>query len=375
MSMKYPICIYENLKEQYFKYIDTAFSVDDPDFKRRRKEIYLPEGTDNNNVLAQEPYLELIKPYPSSGKKITDIKIDEVKDAYGNNYFSSQQELELFQNFCLSGLVGEFPLYQHQIDMIKNYAAGKNCIITTGTGSGKTESFLLPLFAFLAKQISKWKQIPEGNLEYNWFNTPIPNPRGGLTAHYKAKAQRQNSTREPSIKAIILYPMNALVDDQMTRLRKALDSEKAEEFYTDFCENHRVYFGQYNGATPIPSDIGDKQKKHDELREKINDLQLYWNKIQNVIGNGTLSDEQVEDLIYTAQKVGGSELLTRFDMQETPPDIFITNYSMLNIMLMRDREDSVFTKTREWLEEDTENNIFHLIVDELHLNRGSSGTE
>lgn len=62
-------------------------------------------------------------------------------------------------------------------------------------------------------------------------------------------------------------------------------------------------------------------------------------------------------------------------MQETPPDIFITNYSMLNIMLMRNREDSIFAKTKEWLEEDTVNNIFHLIVDELHLNRGSSGTE
>ena len=61
-------------------------------------------------------------------------------------------------------------------------------------------------------------------------------------------------------------------------------------------------------------------------------------------------------------------------MQATPPDIFITNYSMLNIMLMRDREDSIFDKTKEWLEED-KNNIFHLIVDELHLNRGSSGTE
>jgi DEAD/DEAH box helicase domain-containing protein len=373
MSMKDPIGIYENLKEQYFKYIDTAFSVDDSDFKRKRKEIYLPEGTDNNNVLAQEPYLELIKPYPSSGKKITDIKIDEVKDALGNNYFSNQEELELFQNFCLSGLVGEFPLYQHQIDMIKNYAAGDNCIITTGTGSGKTESFLLPLFAYLSKQISIWKQTPEATIGYNWFNEPTRHTPNG-TAHYTAQAQRKNSTREPSIKAIILYPMNALVDDQMTRLRKALDSDKAEAFYRDKCNNHRVYFGQYNGATPIPSEI-EGQAKHDELREKINEIQLYWNKIQNVIGNGTLTDEQVEDLIYTAQKIGGSELLTRFDMQETPPDIFITNYSMLNIMLMRDREDSVFVKTKEWLKEDTENNIFHLIVDELHLNRGSSGTE
>ena len=377
--MKDPIGIYENLKEQYFKYIDTAFSVDDSEFTAKRKAEYLPEGKDMNNVLAQEPYLELIKPYPSSGRKISELSLSDIIQADGSNYFSNQEELELFQNFCLSGLVGEFPLYQHQIDMIKNYALGKNCIITTGTGSGKTESFMLPLFAFLAKQISNWKNNQENTLEFNWFNVPTSHTRGEK-AHYTAKAQREKSTRKASIKAIILYPMNALVDDQMTRLRKALDSEKAEEFYARYCENHRVYFGQYNSATPISPDINEgdnteKQKKHNDLREKVNEIQLYWNKLKNIIGNGTLSDEQVEDLIYTAQKVGGSELLTRFDMQETPPDIFITNYSMLNIMLMRDREDSVFTKTREWLEENKENNIFHLIVDELHLNRGSSGTE
>jgi DEAD/DEAH box helicase domain-containing protein len=371
--MKNPIGIYENLKEQYFKYIDTAFSVDDSDFKRRRKEIYLPEGKDMNNVLAQEPYLELIKPYPSSGQTIKDIKIEDIKDSKGNNYFSNMEELELFQDFCLTGLVGDFPLYQHQIDMIKQYALGKNCIITTGTGSGKTESFLLPLFAYLSKQITCWKETPESDLIFNWFNNPERHTNKG-TAHYKAKVQREGSTRDSSIKAIILYPMNALVDDQMTRLRKALDSQKADEFYRDKCNNHRVYFGQYNGATPISAEI-DVQAKHDELREEINKIQEYWLKIQNVIGNGALTDDQIEDLLYTAQKIGGSELLTRFDMQKTPPDIFITNYSMLNIMLMRDREESVFVKTKEWLEEDPDNNIFHLIVDELHLNRGSSGTE
>jgi DEAD/DEAH box helicase domain-containing protein len=377
--MKDPIGIYENLKEAYFKYIDTAFSVDDAEFKSIRKAEYLPEGKDENNVLAQEPYLELIKPYPSSGKKITDLKLEDITDSSGNHYFSKQQELELFQHFCLSGLVGDFPLYQHQIDMIKNYALGKNCIITTGTGSGKTESFLLPLFAYLTKQISKWKQTPEPQLNFNWFNNPTDHTKGGI-AHYTAKAQRESSTRKASVKAIILYPMNALVDDQMTRLRKALDSKEAENFYRVKCENHRVYFGQYNGATPISSDINEgnnteRQKKHNDLREKVNEIQLYWNKIQNVIVNGNLSDDQIEDIIYTSQKIGGSELLTRFDMQETPPDIFITNYSMLNIMLMRDREDGVFTKTKEWLEADPQNNIFHLIVDELHLNRGSSGTE
>jgi Lhr-like helicase len=372
--MKDPIGVYEKLKEQYFKYIDTAFSVDDLEFKTKRKEEYLPEGRDLNNVLAQEPYLELIKPYPSSGKKITDLSIDDIINKDGTNYFSNQEELELFQKFCLSGLVEESrPLYQHQIEMIKNYAKGNNCIITTGTGSGKTESFLLPLFAYLTKQLSKWKQTQENQLEFNWFNVPTRHTPGGIP-HYTAKAQREQSNRKASIKAIILYPMNALVDDQMTRLRKAIDSEKAEEFYAEYCSNHRIFFGQYNGATPISSEI-NTQEKHNELREKIHELQRYWNKIRTIISNGTLSQDKIEDIIYTSQKIGGSELLTRFDMQETPPDIFITNYSMLNIMLMRDREDCVFSKTKEWLEEDRENNIFHLIVDELHLNRGSSGTE
>jgi hypothetical protein len=371
--MKDPIAIYENLKEQYFKYINTAFSIDDSDLKLKRKKEYLPEGKDKNNVLAQEPYLELIKPYPSSGKKISDLKLEEIIKMDGTNYFSNQEELKLYKEFCLAGLVGDFPLYQHQIDMIKNYALGKNCIITTGTGSGKTEAFLLPLFAYLAKNISNWKQTPEEISEYNWFNFPTGHTNKG-TAHYTAKPQREKSIRKASIKAIILYPMNALVDDQMTRLRKALDSKEAERFYSEFCENHKIYFGQYNGATPISSEI-NSQEKHNELREKLNEILLYWNKINEVITSGNLTQDEIEDIIYTSQKIGGSELLSRYDMQETPPDILITNYSMLNIMLMRDREDSIFVKTKKWLEEDKENNIFHLIVDELHLNRGSSGTE
>ena len=77
----------------------------------------------------------------------------------------------------------------------------------------------------------------------------------------------------------------------------------------------------------------------------------------------------------------GAEMWSRWDMQETPPDILITNYSMLNIMLMRSIEDCVFDQTREWLESDpnrdTEHplHIFHLIVDELHAYRGTPGTE
>ncbi|WP_434428082.1 helicase-related protein [Nannocystis pusilla] len=62
-------------------------------------------------------------------------------------------------------------------------------------------------------------------------------------------------------------------------------------------------------------------------------------------------------------------------MQEDPPDILITNYSMLNIMLMRSLENPIFDQTRNWLASDRGKNCFHLVVDELHTYRGTPGTE
>ena len=64
----------------------------------------------------------------------------------------------------------------------------------------------------------------------------------------------------------------------------------------------------------------------------------------------------------------------RWDMLESPPDILITNFSMLNVMLMRQREEPMFQATREWLEA-SEDNHFTLVVDELHMYRGTSGSE
>ena len=66
--------------------------------------------------------------------------------------------------------------------------------------------------------------------------------------------------------------------------------------------------------------------------------------------------------------------MTRWDIVATPPDILVTNYSMLNAMLMRDIEDRLFSQTAAWLRSDP-SNVFTLVVDELHLYRGTSGAE
>lgn len=70
----------------------------------------------------------------------------------------------------------------------------------------------------------------------------------------------------------------------------------------------------------------------------------------------------------------GGEMVSRWDMQAAPPDILVTNPSMLGAMLSREVEDGIFDKTRKWLAGD-DHACFHLVFDELHLTRGSAGTE
>jgi hypothetical protein len=84
--------------------------------------------------------------------------------------------------------------------------------------------------------------------------------------------------------------------------------------------------------------------------------------------------ELIPEARFYFPNVDGGEMWSRWDMQETPPDLFITNYHMLNIMLMRQVEAGIFEKTRNWLSSDP-NNRFFLVVDELHSYRGTPGTE
>jgi DEAD/DEAH box helicase domain-containing protein len=69
----------------------------------------------------------------------------------------------------------------------------------------------------------------------------------------------------------------------------------------------------------------------------------------------------------------GAELVTRWDIQQDPPDILISNVSMLGAMLNREVEAPIFEKNREWLET-SDDSYFYLVPDELHLYRGTAGT-
>jgi len=289
-------------------------------YEKEREQLYEEDG-----VIMHSPYIEIVKKY--DGKKTLSEICNE-----------NQINMKI-ADFLNSGLLltedgEERRLYEHQeeaiIDVLKKK---KNMVITTGTGSGKTESFLIPLLANMIEESLSWK----------------------------------SNEKEPALRAIIFYPLNALAEDQMVRLRKSLARDEVTEWYQKNEIKNHITFGRYIGRTP-----------KDTKDQKYKDIGYRWNSIKSNINNPETEKHKnnLQNLIFTGPccEKGSAEIIDRKKMQETPPDILITNYSMLNIMLMRKAEQNIFDKTREWLRSD-ERNIFTLVIDELHTYRGTSGTE
>jgi len=115
------------------------------------------------------------------------------------------------------------------------------------SGSGKTEAFLFPLFAQLSNEIARCQApgSPHAHI-YDWWGNDTwkdsckQNRR--LTRSYRVP-QRGHETRPSAVRALIIYPMNALVEDQLTRLRKALDSDSTRQWYERNAGGNRIYMG------------------------------------------------------------------------------------------------------------------------------------
>jgi Lhr-like helicase len=167
--------------------------------------------------------------------------------------------------------------------------------------------------------------------------------------------------------------MNALVEDQLVRLRKAMDSPAAGGWLNTNRHGHRFYFGRYTGQTPVSGAYSKAKEK-----ELAKALTLADRRHQELTETHAAcrarGDEVDDDEASFIPRVDGSEMRSRWDMQRTPPDILITNYSMLNIMLLRDLERPIIEATRDWIASD-QRSVFTLVIDELHIYRGTSGTE
>jgi DEAD/DEAH box helicase domain-containing protein len=391
-----PIGIFEKVVDGYISYVQTAFGSRYEEFETKRSNLLNEDA-----VIYRQPWLEPLLEYQAGSKKIKDLDTGDLAGF-------KAEELEIFKKFVQKGLFsGDFPLYLHQDAMLKKAVSGKNCVITSGTGSGKTESFLLPLVAYLLKDLNKYIKLrssvnPDGAHTRNLGVKKGVEIDVNSTAVLTGRAlQRNNEQRPVAIKSIIVYPMNALVEDQMTRLRHTLDSDEVRAYCDSELNGHRIFYGRYNSSSPVS---GKLSKLNDENEVVVN--QSKWKQLENNLKNigktyediisfidsdSSLTEGEIVDIKSNFQRLDGAEMRSRFDMHQTPPDILITNFSMLSIMLMRSIEAGMFDETKKWLEGNTEwdlNNlskeeriseanerVFHIVIDELHLYRGTAGTE
>lgn len=309
----------------------------------------LGEDSRSSVNIAQEPYIE------------TSASYEKVADGIRNlSNVDAGVKISLLK--LVDAKLGIFSTpFKHQVEALENFNLGKDLFVSTGTGSGKTECFLWPI---MVKCIAEAQNHPA-------------------------------SFRKNAVRTLIIYPMNALVSDQLARFRKIMGGEEFFKIFTQDTHATRIpHFGMYTGRTsyagvPKPGEnkklaeayrerylVDENASEEDQRKQlnKINGLKKI-NKYPARYGkNGIkLFIEHLEQNIHTPSPYD-AELITRFEMQQCPPDILVTNYSMLEYMLMRKLESNIWDNTKEWLHESTGNKLL-IVLDEAHMYRGSAGGE
>jgi Lhr-like helicase len=338
--------LFEQLRARVRDYIATAYWTSDQAFNEAREAFILD---DKRGPVFREPLFEPIHRYVISTATAEDLLriagVDRLSAA------DAMRAAALLKRFSP---VGAQELYVHQEESIRAaIARGEHVVVTTGTGSGKSFCFQIPVMLnLLAEALGTQGRA-------RWHGPSLSGSTWWKNSPKKFVPKRQRTNRTSAVRALFMYPLNALVQDQVDGLRGILNSPEAESLYSSTLGSDRIFFGQYSGSTPGRGDPSSLSAP--ECAQVLRDIEA-------------TEDASGDEPDHTLQTLDGSELVTRWDMQRLPPDILITNYSMLSIMLLRDREQPILDSTRQWLKESPKNR-FYLVIDELHSYRGTAGTE
>ena len=254
----------KRITEFYRRYLLTTFSTNKEEYNKQ-----LREALEKDKAIADGPYISMVDPY-KKGKTLKELADEGVV---------SRDILNI------AGFHPARALYSHQEESIRKANQGKNLVVTTGTGSGKTESFLIPVINQLLRE-------------------------------------SENGTLDAGVRTLIIYPMNALVNDQIRRLRELL-------------EGTPITFGRFTGETAQTYKKAETKYLESEGFAPARD---------------------------------SNELISREQMRETPPNILITNYAMLEYMLLRPGDNIIFSdeNASKWQ---------YIVFDEAHSYNGAKGIE
>lgn len=236
----------DSIVDEYSKYVQSFLSIAD-----ERVRTFIEESLLRNQALWPDALLQLNPSYEMA-LSIQDLVAEGKLHPLCSEIFRADDG----EPICL---------YRHQQEAIEKALNRKHLVVTSGTGSGKTLTYFVPIFHAILG-----------------------------TNHEQAKTS-----------AIIIYPMNALVNSQEEALRRL-----AIQYKNLTGKECPVRFSKYTGQ--------------ERGQEKEN-------------------------------------------IQKNPPHILLTNYVMLELMLLRPEEHNFVDKTTADLQ--------FLVVDELHTYRGRQGAD
>ncbi|NLM28590.1 MAG: DEAD/DEAH box helicase [Clostridiaceae bacterium] len=263
-----PITATEEIEKRYLQYLSTTFYINDTNLRGN----FIQELSQKNRFI-KGPILEATPPF-KKGKSI-------------NQLISEGILSHEFKKLSSPDLPVDRELYLHQERGIRKIITEeRNIIAATGTGSGKTEIFMIPILNYLFTQKEKTGEL------------------------------------SPGVRALLLYPMNALANDQLKRLRNLL------------CNYPDITFGSYTGET---------EETEEEAQDKYRK-------------------------IFNGAEPLNNEILSRQKMREKPPHILITNYAMLEYLLLRPDDNDFFDGPYA-------GNWKYIVLDEIHTYTGAKGIE
>ena len=277
-----PVAYTENVVRSFLRYQLTAYPFTDPNLYAQMRELLSLDET-RQSPLFKGPFVSLSRPF-RQGAPIDTLVSEKLFHPHLRQRIPN----------------GITHLYSHQERAIRAMADGRTTLVSTGTGSGKTECFLYPI-------VSRCLTLRD---------------RGA----------------PPGISAVLVYPMNALAEDQLMRLRGLLAGTG-------------IPFGIYVGKTPErEADVAGVRLRPGSSRA------TYLARLERARREGT------GETVYPSEEVCSREIMRTEGRQ---PRILLTNVKQLELLLTRQQDIQLFSDAR----------LDYLVFDEAHTFAGAMGAE
>ncbi len=277
-----PIAYIENVVRSFLRYQLTAYPFADPGLHKQMRDLLSLDRT-RRSPLLKGPYVSLSRPFRDGGS------------------VSSLVEEGLLHPHLRERIPDNIThLRSHQEVAIRAIAGGRTTLVSTGTGSGKTECFLYPIVSQCLKL--------------------------------------RDDGAPPGISAVIVYPMNALAEDQLMRLRGLLAGTG-------------IPFGIYVGKTPEgEADVAGVRLRPGASRAD------YEARLERARRDGS------GETVYPSEEVCSRQMMRTAGRQ---PRILLTNVKQLELLLTRQQDIQLFADAR----------LDYLVFDEAHTFTGALEAE